>query len=444
MSSPSLWRTFAVTVAVLVGAGSCTADTATTETPTTSDVQSDTETSQSVTTVPDADTPLATVPPAEVTGSDSGIVTPSSAPTTQRHSTGDAIAGDGDELTEVEQRSFRIPALDDSYLADSQSNGTPFKQIDAVPSTVIASTDECALITINTLTSRAEHVWKYDTVDNRRFNCGGADTSQTSMHIEGSPSYIEGLEWIHPNFLLIDLCCEPAGGRLEIIDTSLSNRPHPFGPSGDSPSINNQNVLLYSVPHVFRKTLEAVGTIPFNLQIGESDSGTVTFDLEPDFTFHAFTFADENSPDTRGFVSELSWVGDSKIAFELWTIGLYPELYPFIGLIDIPTQSVTFKSRGAGWTMPTGDTYGNLVVAEQQCSNTPTRCDTREAKIVVLNDDTLTPIHEIAVEENIVDMDLRRGWLLVTFSNGQAGTLNLTDGTFMVIADGIVNASWME
>ena len=56
----------------------------------------------------------------------------------------------------------------------------------------------------------------------------------------------------------------------------------------------------------------------------------------------------------------------------------------------------------------------------------------------------LAPVYEVEVEASIVDMDLVRGWLLVTLVDGRMGTLDLSDGTFNVLANGIRNAVWQE
>ena len=61
----------------------------------------------------------------------------------------------------------------------------------------------------------------------------------------------------------------------------------------------------------------------------------------------------------------------------------------------------------------------------------------------MLDPETLVPVYEVSVSDNIADMDLSRGWLLVTLSNGQTGTFDLADSTFTSIADGITNAGWM-
>ena len=57
---------------------------------------------------------------------------------------------------------------------------------------------------------------------------------------------------------------------------------------------------------------------------------------------------------------------------------------------------------------------------------------------------TLLPIHELEVDGNIADMDLVRGWLLITLTDGRMGTIDFTTGAFSVIADGITHAVWTE
>ena len=88
-----------------------------------------------------------------------------------------------------------------------------------------------------------------------------------------------------------------------------------------------------------------------------------------------------------------------------------------------------------------------LVVVEQACNRingTINSCVSDRAKIVVLDSNSLAPIYEMVVDGNVVDMDLHRGWLLVTFSSGQMGILDLVDGSFSPVADEITNAVWAE
>ena len=97
--------------------------------------------------------------------------------------------------------------------------------------------------------------------------------------------------------------------------------------------------------------------------------------------------------------------------------------------------------------LPRGDRLGNLVVAEQECGRYllfASECIGWPAKVVVVDSGTLVPLYEVDVEDPIADMDLVRGWLLVTLVDGRMGVLDLADGTFNVLAYGIRNAVWQE
>lgn len=94
--------------------------------------------------------------------------------------------------------------------------------------------------------------------------------------------------------------------------------------------------------------------------------------------------------------------------------------------------------------LPTGDGSGNLVVAEQSCGYRIERCEATRSTLLVIDSRTLLPIHEIVVDGAIADMDLTRGWLLVTLTDGRMGTINLINGTFTAIAEEITYAVWME
>ncbi len=314
-----------------------------------------------------------------------------------------------------------------------------------MPERIIASTYECQVVSIDTRTGQATLVWNYAGADSRYFHCNPAEEEEPPPFYESTSRSIEDLEWIDPSFVLINLCCEPADGKFEVIDTSISNQPLGLGLFGTSSSINGDDVLAFSRSHLFGEVEPyAVGSTLFDVRFDDSDSDYPFFSLQSGNTYYSLSFSSEQGSGVLGSVSQVSWVGNHKIAFVLWTEGLYPEFYPFIGLMDIESQSIVFKSRGNGWVKPAGDADGNLVVVEIHCFSTPDTCDTQDPKIVVLDPDTLTPVYEVPVNERVFDMDLSRGWLLVTFSNGQTGTLDLADGTFTAIADGIVNAGWME
>ena len=340
-----------------------------------------------------------------------------------------------------------IPILDEVVHASSPMNGEPFRENDPVPVTIIASTTQCDLVSIDTLTSQSASIWDYAASGDRDFDCQDSHVDEPSG--ESLASYVDNLEWIDPNFLLVSLCCEPAVGRFELIDTSNGLGPSWLALNGGSPSLNEDNVLLYSLSsHVDAEGERvAISSMAFDVHYDESVPDYPFYGLKSEPTLYALSFGPDNAADIVGFISELSWVGEDKIAFELWTRGPSSNLHPFIGLIDIESNSAIFGSSKDGWSLPSGDASSNLVVVEQTCNwvdRMHDSCTSSEAKIVVLDSNSLAPTYEIAVNDNVVDMDLHRGWLLVTFSSGQMGILDLVDGSFSAIADGVVNAVWAE
>ena len=149
----------------------------------------------------------------------------------------------------------------------------------------------------------------------------------------------------------------------------------------------------------------------------------------------------------RGFIGNVSWLDNDRIAFDLWSFDFDlpgSKVFSWTGVIDLTQQSVSLNSRSPGWSNPTGDELGNLVVTEQPCNFYVGTCDQDRSIIVTLDSHTLLPIHELEVDGNIADMDLVRGWLLITLTDGRMGTIDFTTGEFSVIADGITHAVWME
>ena len=354
----------------------------------------------------------------------------------------------GQEPVDLTNPSILIPSLNEAIHTGSIVNGEPFQKDGHVPMTIVASTTRCVLVSIDTLTSQSSSIWDYPANDDRDFDCEDSDANTPSASGESFSSYIDNLEWVDPSLLLVSLCCEPAVGRFEVIDTSNDIGPTWLALDGGSPALNEDNVLLYSLPfYLGERATSVIGSMAFDVRYDESDPDYPFYSLESEPTVYALSFGPTGATDIQGFVSGLSWVGEDKIAFELWTWGSSSTLHPFVGLIDLESNLAIFGSRKDGWTLPSGDGSSNLVVVEQACNRINgmiNSCASDEAKIVVLDSNSLAPIYEVVVDGSVVDMDLHRGWLLVTFSSGHMGILDLVDGLFSPVADEISHAVWAE
>ena len=399
---------------------------------------------------PALDTTRQTVPPAVTSiapnstinqASDSGDTL------SERPATTDQFSQVNERVADLEMISFQLPALTETHLPDGRVDGMPFGTIGSVPASILVSTKDCEVSSIDSMTGEATPVWTYNDVSDLYFDCEDVLEERPSG-MESFPSHIDDVEWISPSLVLVSICCEPAAGRFEVIDTSAGSQPAWLALNGSFPSINSQNVLLHGTAVPIGTEAPVIRTVPFEIQYDQSDPDYPYYSLKDPVTFYSLSFGfergSEDSSERLGYILGVGWVGDDKIGFELWSNEGNSHLYPSVGIVDLELQSVVVRSRGPGWMIPTGDDSENLVVAEQACRRIGDSCEAEASKIVVLDSTTLMPIHEVTVDRAIADMDMVRGWLIVTFSDGRMGTINLIDGSFSAVADGIVNAVWME
>ena len=382
--------------------------------------------------------------------------------------------GMNDTSDDTRDRGLYLPRLLDSILLDHPSGQQPIVPTGGMPRSILASTEACEIITIDPTTGEATILWKYTHVGYTA--ASGAYISRTPFYYcepfpndiesiesilprnyESGPSFIEDLEWLDTRYILISMCCEPANGRFELLampGTFETEEPLRAA-SGRFPNVNDDGSLVFV----------DFGTIGYD-DSGYGDSISVIEEFvinsdnasDPEYPGYSFTgnrsyyrlFFDQNeiAANIHGDVGNVSWLDNDRIVFDLYLFGQHDllslEVLSWIGVIDPTQQSVSLNSRKPGWSNPTGDGLGNLVVAEQPCNFGVSTCELDSSKIVTVDSHTLLPIHELEMDGNIADMDLERGWLLITLTDGRMGTIDFTTGEFSVIADGITHAVWME
>ena len=358
-----------------------------------------------------------------------------------------------DSYGDIGVRRFYLPKLLDSVLPDYSSGEQPIAPTGDMPTAIVASTDACDIVEIDPVTGATTILWEYSGAEYVSFYCGAHRItedleSELPSGYEGGISFVADVEWVDSGFVLISICCEPASGRFELLAVSGGSQPAVptlLNLEGGSPALRD-GVLLFEMPVSAGSGFHTIGTTVFDAYFDTSD---------PDFPFYSLTgqsefyelFFDQSdlSSGVDGFVRNVSWVDNNRLAFDLWSIGISDsEVFSWTGIIDLTQQSVSLNSHGPGWSMPSGDKVGNLVVAEQQCNYFVSVCNHDRSKILTIDSRTFTPIHELEIDGEIADMDLVRGWLLITLTNGQMGTVNFATGNFTVIADGISHAAWME
>ena len=358
----------------------------------------------------------------------------------------------------IEETLISLPTLGDPLVGHLRLTGRPFEPVGAIPTGIIASTDGCDIVAIDSATSEAETLWRYpgrselgrwgDDCGETGFDHRGVSGAAEIMpeRAELPPGFIDDIEWIQPHYVLVSFCCEPAVGRFEIIDT-ITGEMDWLALSGSYPSIDGQTRLLYVDPT--RGPNDGVGyplgaIMSVSLDVSgfiSEDSGEIYYSLGEQRQTRLFLQADSEVGGSD-FVSSVSWLDAPNLVAQLWSYR-EGESTSWVAYIDSESK-ITINSRGSGWMFPTGDDSGNLLVAEQRCPELWQPCDTADARVVVVDVPDLTPLHEVEIDGAVADMDLVSGHLLVTLTDGRMGTLDLADGTFNVIARGVRRAVWQE
>ena len=218
-------------------------------------------------------------------------------------------------------------------------------------------------------------------------------------------------------------------------------------------SVDGQRTLLVS-SYALRDSgggLASLRSGPVVLSEMASDRGYAYYEAFEGLPYHHLVLDSSRASNQRwdfgrSIVVRSTWVGEDAVAVVVQTFVEGLGEYRWLAKVNLDESATVSNARGLGWMLPAGDQQGNLVVAEQFCHGwrSTAACIGSPAKVVVADSETLDPLYEVEVDDTIADLDLVRGWLLVTLDDGRMGVLDLADGTFNVLADGIRNAVWQE
>ncbi len=329
--------------------------------------------------------------------------------------------------------------------------GEPFATAGDMPEAIIASTEQCDVVSIDIRSGISTTLWEYSKYKETFLDCTdqGFEYPEYPGTEEIPPGFIRDVEWVQPNSVLLSMCCDPSGEGFELLDIEKQEKRYWLPQLIWYASIDNQRMLLVS-GSLLRGVFMSLRTGPVVLDEIVSDRRIWTYEPFEDFPYHHLDFDHSGvSSDKwvfgRTVVGRSTWVGGDDVVVVVWTFVSDLGWYPWLAKINLDESETVSNARGLGWMLPTGDQRGNLVVAEQFCSKSQlAACIGSPAKVVVVDPQTLVPLYEVEVDDPIADMDMERGWLLVTLVDGRMGILDLADGTFAVLAEGIRNAVWQE
>lgn len=348
----------------------------------------------------------------------------------------------------VRETVYSVSPLEMPLPGGTNLVGEPFGTTGDIPPAIIASTEQCDIVSVDSRTGAVRILADFSVYSGKARvfgNCSdqGLEYQHYSGTAEVAPGFIEDVEWVDPKYVLIGNCCEPAVGRFEVLDIEEHNRPYWLALNGSYPSVNGRGELVFSELGA-SGGLASFGTVPLVISYDDSNPSHPFFTTAGDVSYHHLMPGDGEGSSPNSFATRTSWVEGNSIALGIWTLMEDQGFFPWVMLIDLDIGPIAANARGLGWMLPTGDQLGNLVVAEQHCFGYLSECIGSLAKIVVVDSQALVPLYEVDVDDTIVDMDLVRGWLLVTLVDGRMGILDLADGTFNVLAYGIRNAVWQE
>ncbi|WP_419847417.1 hypothetical protein [Candidatus Poriferisocius sp.] len=331
--------------------------------------------------------------------------------------------------------------------------GEPFGTTGDMPVAIIASTEQCDVVSIDVQSGITTTLWEYNMSEETFLYCGERGTEHPEYpDAEVPPGFIRDVEWVEPRSVLLRMCCDPSGQGFELLDIEKREKRYWLPYSIWYTSVDGQRTLLVE-SYALRDSRDGLASLrsgPVVFSEFASDRRDYSYEAFGDLPYHHLVLDSSRASDQRwefgrSIVVRSTWVGEDAVAVVVRTFVSGLGWYPWLAKISLDKSATDSNVRGLGWMLPAGDQQGNLVVAEQFCLPPPeVACNRSSAKVVVVDSETLDPLYEVEVDDAINDMDLERGWLLVTLVDGRMGVLDLADGTFNVLASGIRNAVWQE
>ena len=337
---------------------------------------------------------------------------------------------------------------------DTNLEGEPFGTTGDMPLAIIASTEQCDIVSIDVQSGISTVLWEYSMSEEGFLYCGERGTEHPEYpDAEVPPGFIRDVEWVEPRSVLLRMCCDPSGEGFELLDIEKREKRYWLPYNNWYTSVDGQRTLLVET-YALRDSRDGLASLrsgPVVFSEIASDRRNHSYEAFGDLPYHHLVLDSSRASDQRwefgrSIVVRSTWVGEDAVAVVVRTFVSGLGEYPWLVKINLDQSATVSNARGLGWMLPAGDQQGNLVVAEQFCPGRPSTaaCIGSSAKVVVVDSETLDPLYEVEVDDAINDMDLERGWLLVTLVDGRMGTLDLAEGTFNVLANGIRNAVWRE
>ena len=195
--------------------------------------------------------------------------------------------------------------------------------------------------------------------DYRSLDCSdqGSEYRTYEGAAEIAPGYIENVEWADSKYVVLSMCCEPASGRLEVMDIEEHLQPISLALSGHSPWIDSSGTFLFSTTGV-GDAIVSFGTTPFQIGFDSSDPSHPYYRLLGDVLYQHLVLEEGSASTLRWSVGRSTRVGGDDIVVRIMTILSDRGWYPWVGKISPDGEAAVSNARGTGWMLPRGDRLG--------------------------------------------------------------------------------------
>lgn len=271
------------------------------------------------------------------------------------------------------------------------------------PDAILAVNSTGQVVSISASTGEATVLWD------------GAELPSSTP--ESTDSFIESVAVAGSSHVLVGVCCEPATGQIWLLDLDSTAAPRRLLLDGSHPSVSPGGTVAVS---------DGVGVK--GLPLTDILSGS-------DRLVSASYFGGLGGAD-----ADVAWIGDEIVVFDRRREGASD-----IVAVDVRTGTASERSGGIGWERPSGNSSGGVFVVVEQCCWDPINRTIAETSTLLAVDGTSSESAIVAtLAGGVESTDVDRGWLLVTRSGGEVGTINPEDGSFTAIAADVRTAVWFE
>ena len=139
-----------------------------------------------------------------------------------------------------------------------------------MPEAIVASTEQCDVVSIDARSGISTTLWEYSRNEETFLDC----TDQGLEHLgytgaeEIFSGFIRDVEWVHPNFVLLSMCCFLTREGFELLDIEMQMKRYWRPLSISYTSINDQRMLMVGNNAIRGAAMTLIGSTRRSWDVG--------------------------------------------------------------------------------------------------------------------------------------------------------------------------------